>query len=330
MALKLSVSSRPSVVAHCSTEELLESIENVSSAAEALYEAGADGQEICQVLDNLTLIASALDNGGLTPEFLKTFNAEGETLEAAGVESLSVAGLEAMGNAQIEKFEDRVAAGLEGKMGEYWAKFVAWLKNMWTKFVNWFKSILVNRAKYIKSINALLADKNAKWQDKEGSVIKMDVVQSSFKAASDAETYLSQNVGKLTSDAAPEELKVDDFIKELDKIGEAKAEAKKLSELGWTEPAAKQFASTYVKNAANASLNKINTLIDASFKGLITKAGAAGKLEDAEAAKTAKETVQKRRENLMKCVDLLRNDNRCVMKCGATVYKVLKIGFAAK
>ena len=83
MALKLSVSSQaqaPQATAavSCSQEELVESIDNVSEAAEALYACQADGAELCTVLDNLALTAEALENGGLSAEFLKTFNSAGK------------------------------------------------------------------------------------------------------------------------------------------------------------------------------------------------------------------------------------------------------------
>ena len=153
--LKLSVSSVKAQAQQpvgCSEEALAESIMALSDASEALYSACASVDEVSTVLGNMDMIAQSIKAGGLTKQVVAAFNSEGELSACVGQENLTIAGLESLGADEVKTLTATYSAGLEGKMAEYWNKFVAFLKNLWSKIVNWFKSLFVNRARFVSKL----------------------------------------------------------------------------------------------------------------------------------------------------------------------------------
>jgi hypothetical protein len=167
---KIEVIKQAVATVEVSDESLMESIEQVAAASEALYEAQADGAVICQVLDNLGLAAQAIAKGGLSKQVIGAFNSEGELSAVCGMENLTVEGLEKLAEADVKALEAKYTAGVEGQMAEYWNKLVAWLKNLWTKLVNWFKNILTNQARYVQQLDAVTKSLDASKFNGDASV----------------------------------------------------------------------------------------------------------------------------------------------------------------
>lgn len=318
-------------VVGCSEESLVESIDDVASATEALLEAQVDGAEICQVLDNLAIACESLKNGGLTANVLGVFNSEGELSQAAGQENLTVAGLEALGEEQVKALSAKYVEGLEGKMAEYWNKFVAWLKNLWAKIVNWFKNLLVNRARYVKALEAVKNmtdfDGSAKVTTKGlwKSEINKKTVEFSNELARIA-GVIATAVSTKDSDKADElmaGLKKAKEFSGLEKILSAEATESTVDKMFTSLGQFKETVAAYIKEAKSNNFVKVTKDIDTGFRSLVAKAGEAGKLEGKEAS-DAKEFVNGQRGLLVAALDAIRLYNKAVMAQGAELLKIYK------
>lgn len=340
------------VTPKCTDADLVESIASVAAAAEALYEAQADGTEICTVLDNLELVSQALAHGGITKQVLDAFNSEGELAEAAGVESLDAAALEAMGEAEVKKLTSSVTAGLEGRFAEYWAKFVAWLKNMWTKIVDWFKSLLTNQARYVntlKDVDKVLKSSSKQFNpgasaavhsagDIEGALVAatgligdIEEAAANFKTSGSITKTASQAEGGdvihkvanvVAKLAGSNALKNSEIIK---KFNEAKVESKPIKDLGFGS--AGDLSGVISKYITLAESNKWATATKNYTDGLsvfIKEAEAAAKLEG-EAAASAKEASNSKREAVTEMLKYIRELAKTVQKCGGDLVKVAKV-----
>lgn len=333
MALKFDTNASlqrfKSVVA--SEESLVESIDDVASATEALLEAQVDGAEICQVLDNLSIAYESLKNGGLTANVLGVFNSEGELSKCVGQENLTVAGLEALGDHQIKALSAKYVEGLEGKMAEYWNKFVAWLKNLWVKIVNWFKNILVNRARYVKALEAVKSmtdfDGSAKVTTK--GLWKTGINKKTVEFSNEL-ARLAGVVATAVSTKDPE--KADALLAGLKKAKEYSGLEKILSAEATETTVSKMFTSlgqfkgtvaVYIKEAKSDNFAKVTKNIDNGFRSLVTKAGEAGHLEGKEASE-AKAWVNGQRDLLVAALEAIRLYNKAVMAQGAELLKIYK------
>jgi len=336
------VEAMKAAVATCSDASIMESVEGLAEASASLYECQADGSEICQVLDNLTLVAQAVSNGGVTKQVLGAFNSEGEMCGAAGVENLTVEGLEAMATADVEKFSKKVTAGLEGQMAEYWAKFVEWLKNLWTKLVNWLKSQFTNQARYVKYLEAAKASLKEVNGDAQAAVhAKADMVKvlkscqtmiGQLKAAGDA----FKNSGALVKGgadsvgargifsklnnfmASDEKTKVENFNN-----GEAPAAAA-IKSFGYGSAGDISGAiDVYLSVAKSTDFAAASKAFTDGLANFQKEAQNAAKLEG-EAQSAAKAAVAERRQvvnDLLACVRMVA---KTVQKCGGELQKVVK------
>ena len=320
-----------------SEESLVESIEEVASAAEALMEAQADGAEICQVLDNLTIACESLKNGGLTANVLSVFNSEGELSACAGQENLTVAGLEALAEEQVKTLTDKYVAGVEGKMAEYWAKFIAYLKNLWAKIVNWFKSILTNRARYVKAlkdggdVNAEQFKKAANTKFKSiGPKGANPMEDAAYKALVDEISKCAAAVKAKSATNLADEPK---FKAEVISAFEKKFETSDETTLGAqfaNENKFNQAVSSYCQAAGSQKFLVASKDVDGAFKTLVTDAGNAANITD-EAKKTAtKDAINARRDTINTLLKACRVEARCCMKVGGTLLRLKKTILAAK
>lgn len=316
-----------------SEESLVESIEEVAAAAEALMEAQADGSEICQVLDNLTIACESLKNGGLTANVLGVFNSEGELSACAGQENLTIEGLEALAENQVKTLTKKYVAGVEGKMAEYWAKFVAYLKNLWAKIVNWFKGILTNRARYVKALKAG-GDVSAEQFKK---VAEMKVKWPAAASAEDSYVALVSEISKCASAikaksasnlADEPKFKVEvlsAFEKELEKSDEETVGSLFNNENGFNKA-----VSEYCQHAGSQKFLVASKDIDAALKTLVIDAGNAANITD-EAKKTAtKDAINARRDTINTLLKACRVEARYVMKAGSALLRLKKSILAAK
>lgn len=320
-----------------SEESLVESIEEVASAAEALMEAQADGAEICQVLDNLTIACESLKNGGLTANVLSVFNSEGELSACAGQENLTVAGLEALAEDQVKTLTDKYVAGVEGKMAEYWAKFIAYLKNLWAKIVNWFKSILTNRARYVKALKDG-GDVNVEQFKKAASTKFKSIGPKGVNPMKDAAyTELVNEISKCASavkaKSATNLADEPKFKAEVISAFEKKFETSEETTLGaqfTNENAFNKAVEAYCQAAGSQKFLVASKDVDGAFKTLVTDAGNAANITD-EAKKTAtKEAINARRDTINTLLKACRVEARFCMKVGGTLLRLKKTILAAK
>lgn len=320
-----------------SEESLVESIEEVASAAEALMEAQADGAEICQVLDNLTIACESLKNGGLTANVLGVFNSEGELSACAGQENLTIAGLEALAEDQVKTLSAKYVEGVEGKMAEYWAKFVAYLKNLWAKIVNWFKSILTNRARFVKALKEG-GDVSAEQFKKAASTKFKSIGPKGTNPMKDAAyTALVDEISKCASavkaKSATNLADEPKFKAEVISAFEKKFETSEETTLGGQFTNESQFNQAVASYCAAAGSQKFLVAskdVDAAFKTLVTDAGNAANITD-EAKKTAtKDAINARRDTINTLLKACRVEARFCMKVGGTLLRLKKAILAAK
>lgn len=316
--------------------ELLESVQNLSAAAEALVDAGASVERVNECMNNVQLALTAIQNGGVTDQMLKTFNGCGELSKLLGQENLTPAGLESFADAQIAKVTSVYEAGCEGKLAEYWNKFIAWLKNLWAKLVNWFKNLFVNRAKFVKALepvkNMKDFDPEAKvtckglWTDKNNA--KWAEIDANLDKALDEYTKARQDPAEYASLA--EFIKND--LEKWEKKGRS-TQGEKLLDLEAKERKVKtmfanlnQFKSTVADYVAQSKKNVFGNIakkVDTNMKQLIAEAGKAGNL-DGEAAKEAKDLVNAKRTYLMAILAGIRESNKLNQAMGAELYAIYK------
>ncbi len=323
-----------------SDESLMESIEQVAAASEALYEAQADGAVICQVLDNLGLAAQAIAKGGLSKQVIGAFNSEGELSAVCGMENLTVEGLEKLAEADVKALEAKYTAGVEGQMAEYWNKLVAWLKNLWVKIVEWAKNIMTNYARYANQLEAinktLTADKfNA---DATVSAHKKSVLDQAVKGADNVAKQLSaaaqtfkQTGSTGEGAAAATQTSINRWQKNgLDQVEAftgAEATEGTLKSLGYGSLSDVQNQiNTYikwVKSSGSAGFGKASKDFTDGLQALVKEAGNAGKLEG-EAAAKAKEAINAKRAMVVEYLAAIRKIAGCFQKAGGELLKVAK------
>lgn len=332
------------VTPKCTDADLVESIASVAAAAEALYEAQADGTEICTVLDNLELVSQALAHGGITKQVLDAFNSEGELAEAAGVESLDAAALESIGEAEVAKLTASVTAGLEGRFAEYWAKFVAWLKNMWTKLVNWFKSLLTNQARHVNALKALSQSLskdafNSKAMAQvhsakeiedaltgaEAIIKEISTAATKFKNSGDISKTAGETGGRNWLRQLINGGTLEKFSTMVENFNNAKVESKEIGSNGFGSVKDIQNAiSKYISVASNTAWATATKDYTDGLSVFIKEAEAAAKLEG-EAADSAKAASSTKREAVTEMLKYIREVAKTVQKCGGDLVKVAKV-----
>ena len=311
-----------------SEEALLEACAELEAATEALASVQLDGIQIDQCLGNLSLAVEAFSaEHGFNQQNLRTFNGSGELTACLGMES--IAALESYGADQIAGLEAEFVKKLGEKAKEYWAKFIAWLKNLWVKTVDFFKSMFTFRARLGKSIlDAKLetADVKAKFdaskkitQFSAADVGKMVDLVTKFED----EITAKINTGKFEG--------LDDYSKEMDEIDKLKKSEDEAGKLGWSADVmatkATAFANQYVIKGPATAASK---LVSGELKKLVDRAGKAANMTDEAAAKAEKEAIAKRRDDLNKCLAVLRRENRLVAKVASIYWSVYKSCYTKK
>lgn len=330
MGIKLSTSEfRAAVSSQFNDQSLAETAMKFADATEALCAHLEDGSELCHVVDNLTLVANALANGGLTKQFLATFNGEGETSAAAGCEALTVAGLEALGQDQVAALEAKYATGLGAKVKEYWAKFITWLKNLWAKFADWFQNLFVNRAKYVAAVEDFLKNTTAEGWNPDGKLAAADVA---FVAGikTDKASKFNQALSRLSTAidevVAGKNVDVSALEKDLELVGDFDSFSKKQGEVKVGDLATwKGHAKAYVTLAKDKSMSKIHEKIKKLIDNLVQEAGDAAKTAT-DGGAPAKERVAKKRESLLFALKCIRNANRQVQHMGKVIVAGINAG----
>jgi len=331
-----STSTAPAVSKTVTDMELLESVQNLSAAAEALIDAGASVERVNECMNNVQLALTAIQNGGVTDQMIKTFNGCGELSALLGQENLTPAGLESFAADQVAKATATYQAGCEGKLAEYWNKFVAWLKNLWAKLVNWFKNLFVNRAKFVKALEPVKDmkdfDPDAKvtckglWTDKNNA--KWAEIDANLEKALDEYTKVRQEPEAYAELAEAVKNDLEKWDKkgrstQGEKLLDKEAKERKVKEMFSDLNQFKSTVAAYVANSKKNAFGNIAKKVDTSMKQLIDEAGRAGNL-DGEAAKSAKDLVNAKRTYLMAVLAGIRESNKLNQAMGAELYAIYK------
>ena len=332
MALKFDTNASlqrvKSVVA--SEESLTESIEELSAATEALMEAQADGAEICQVFDNLSIACESLKNGGLTANVLGVFNSEGELSACIGQENLTVAGLEALGEDQVKALSAKYVEGVEGKIAEYWAKFVQFLKNLWAKIVNWFKSLFTARAKYIKAVEVI---KTWKAESFNGDAEVACAGQNELKQIESTHAALvtmiqtAVKTAKVGGNGMREAKGWESNKKAIDEFCSKSRQSAKLSSL-FSYQSLVEHVSWYTDAARSVQLQNASQYLTVGMDALVKEAGAAASIEGST-GDAKRQTIKDKYEAYRKALEMVRYENKLVLKIGAQLAKAVKVGYKA-
>ena len=313
-----------------SEESLQESIEELSAATEALMEAQADGAEICQVFDNLSIACESLKNGGLTASLLGVFNSEGELSACVGQENLTVAGLEALGDRQVKALTAKYIEGVEGKMAEYWAKFVQFLKNFWAKIVNWFKSLFTARAKYIKAVEVI---KTWKAESFNGEAEVACVGQSELKSIESTHDALVTHIetavktAKMGGNGMREVKGWENNKKSIDEFCSKSRESAKLSTL-FSYQSLVEHVSWYINAARSVQLQNASKYLTTGMDALVKEAGAAANIEGST-GDAKRQAIKDKYEAYRQALEMVRYENKLVLKIGAQLAKAVKVGYKA-
>lgn len=325
----------------CSDESIRESVEGLAEASVALFEAQGDGHEICQVLDNLTLVAGSIAKSGVTKQTLEAFNSENELGQVAGIEGLTVEGLEKMAKEEVEGLQKKINAGLEGQFAEYWAKFVEWLKNLWTKMVNWLKSQFTNQARYVSYLEQAKAGIKEVNGDAQAAVHpKAEVVKvlkscetmiGTLKGAAEA-FKSSGSLAKGGADAVGARgffSKLNNFMStdektKVENFNNGAAAAAALKSVGYGSAGDITGAiDEYIRVAKSADFAAASRGFTDGLANFIKEAESAAKLEG-EAAANAKAAVSERRKVVTDMLACIRMVAKTVQKCGGELQKVVK------
>lgn len=326
--INYNLNSAPAKVSKPVTDaELMESIENVSAAAEALVDAGVAVEHVVQCMDNVQLALTAIQNGGVTKQMLKTFNGCGELSALLGQENLTPAGLESFADAQIAKVTSMYVEGLEGKLDEYWSKFVAWLKNLWIKMKNWFATAWQNRAKWFKSLDAVKSMKEFNG-DAEVEVVSNDAYNKLYDVQQEIVkglTTFKEDYTKGTDRVSTFDGAINDFSNKVEEILKDASKSDKLTQRGWNllklQAAAANVANA---SAANGQMASHTKWVTGALELLVKKAGEAGKIDDDIKKAAMKESVQNQRKALASALAAIRLENRIVNKMFTIVHTVMK------
>jgi predicted nucleic acid-binding protein len=308
-----------------SETELIDSIEAVSAAAVECVECGIAIESIVQCMDNVQLAMTAIKNGGLTKQTVATFNGSGELSAFLGQESLTVAGLEAYAADQVKALSGKYVEGLEGKMAEYWAKFVAFMKNLWSKVVNWFKGLFTNRAKFAKALKEggdVTPEQFEKNKDKEVSCIKgLDSIKTmaAYGAIVAEITKCAAAVkAKSATNLAPEPEFDEKVITAFEEAYSGESENIKISVLASDAKKFNDLVAETVKKCGDQKLMVASKDINEAFKMIVQDAGnAANAADDKKAA--LKDAINARRDTLNKLLKACRVEARYFAKTSALV-----------
>lgn len=310
-----------------SEESLAESIEELSAATEALMVAQADGAEICQVFDNLSIACESLKNGGLTANVLGVFNSEGELSACIGQENLTVAGLEALGEDQVKALSAKYVEGVEGKMAEYWAKFVQFLKNLWAKIVNWFKSLFTARAKYIKAVEVIKSWKAESFNDDAEVACAGQQELKQIESTHAALVTMIETVVKMGDNGMREVRGWENNKKSVDEFCSKSRQSAKLSSL-FSYKTLVEHVSWYINAAKSVQLQNASKYLTTGMDALVKEAGAAANIEGST-GDAKRQTIKDKYEAYRQALEMVRYENKLVLKIGAQLAKAVKVGHKA-
>lgn len=308
-------------------EMLLDSLHACSMLDMALSESCADANEVATVLDNLEMCARAIKNGGLTKQVVAALNSRGELSECCGQENLTIAGLESLETAAVKELSDKYNAALEGKFAEFWAKFIAILKNISTQIVTYFKTAIQNRARFVNKLESF--PDITKIETKTGSEIidetfiqSVEDIKNEIDIGKKMQAAINSFLAHINdNDEIPSDF--DKFTNEAAAAIEAERKKADLESLNITLPKLKTIKEEYIAYAKDLNFNKVPNTLSIELNRLVAEAGKASKLEGEEAV-AAKEKIMKQRVAVNAAIEMCRKEYSLCIHAGNELVKWCK------
>ena len=319
------------------TEALSDSYLRLGDAYEQVVAAEGRIAELEMTMDNCRCAVQAIEKFGVTATTMAVFNGSNELDAALSLEALDIASIESLG-ASVKKIrKENYVSGLEGKISEYWNKFVAWLKDLWGKIVRWFKELFDKNAKAVRIVTEAKnagAFKNLANSDKKGKILSPDQVGTLLTAADDVMAYVASegeaDATKLSGLTNAGIIVGEGGKLTKDKDFAAKFEKKETEFKTWAGKA-DSLVEQFSKCATGSAAKKMVADMDKNFKAGIDAAKKAASAEGAgeEEKKKAEELAKTRREKLSKCNAAISIYNTLVSMAGNTLVALANAGAKA-
>ena len=291
------------------TEALTDSYLRLSDAYEQVVAAEGRVAEVEMAMDNCKSAVESIEKFGVTATTMAVFNGSNELDQILGLENLDLEAIESLGAAVKKVRKENYVSGLEGKLSEYWGKFVQFLKDLWAKIKRWFKELFDKNAKAVRIVNEAQKKGVFKYlpKDKKAKMLSPAQVSAALKAA-DAILDCVKAAAKASFPAPSAEVLKAAGLKlgEGNKIEKSEDyatvfEKKEISVGDWASQAdgiAKTFAACAIGSKAKEAVSGVDKAFADAIKAAEDAAKADGASDEAkkapgELAKTRKEDVSR-------------------------------------
>lgn len=313
------------------TEALTDTYIRLGDAYEQVVAAEGRIAELEMMMDNCKSAVQSIEKFGVTATTMAVFNGSNELDQALGLESLDLSAVESLGSSVKKIRKQNYISGLEGKLAEYWKKFVEWLKDLWGKIKRWFKELFDKNAKAVRIVNEALSKDAFKYlpQDKKAKMLSPAQVTLALDAALNVLSVVQSSFGKLDAsklEAAGYKVGEGGKLEKGEKFNEI-FEKKEIEVKAWIAEATKiaqRFGGVAVGSEAKKFAQAADKVMADAVKAAEDAAKADGATDEQKQAATAKATERKNQAALFN--QYLSVYNSLVSLAGNTLVTLANMG----
>ena len=313
------------------TEALTDTYIRLGDAYEQVVAAEGRIAELEMTMENCKSAVQSIEKFGVTATTMAVFNGSNELDQALGLESLDLSAVESLGSSVKKIRKQNYISGLEGKLAEYWKKFVEWLKDLWGKIKRWFKELFDKNAKAVRIVNEALSKDAFKYlpQDKKAKMLSPAQVTLALDAALNVLSVVQSSFGKLDAsklEAAGYKVGEGGKLEKGEKFNEI-FEKKEIEVKEWIAKAtevAKRFGGVAVGSEAKKFAQAADKVMADAVKAAEDAAKADGATDEQKQAATAKATERKNQAALFN--QYLSVYNSLVSLAGNTLVTLANMG----
>ena len=313
------------------TEALTDTYIRLGDAYEQVVAAEGRIAELEMTMENCKSAVQSIEKFGVTATTMAVFNGSNELDQALGLESLDLSAVESLGSSVKKIRKQNYISGLEGKLAEYWKKFVEWLKDLWGKIKRWFKELFDKNAKAVRIVNEALSKDAFKYlpQDKKAKMLSPAQVTLALDAALNVLSVVQSSFGKLDAsklEAAGYKAGEGGKLEKTEKFNEI-FEKKEIEVKAWIAEATKiaqRFGGVAVGSEAKKFAQAADKVMADAVKAAEDAAKADGATDEQKQAATAKATERKNQAALFN--QYLSVYNSLVSLAGNTLVTLANMG----
>ena len=313
------------------TEALTDTYIRLGDAYEQVVAAEGRIAELEMTMENCKSAVQSIEKFGVTDTTMAVFNGSNELDQALGLESLDLSAVESLGSSVKKIRKQNYISGLEGKLAEYWKKFVEWLKDLWGKIKRWFKELFDKNAKAVRIVNEALSKDAFKYlpQDKKAKMLSPAQVTLALDAALNVLSVVQSSFGKLDAsklEAAGYKVGEGGKLEKGEKFNEI-FEKKEIEVKAWIAEATKiaqRFGGVAVGSEAKKFAQAADKVMADAVKAAEDAAKADGATDEQKQAATAKATERKNQAALFN--QYLSVYNSLVSLAGNTLVTLANMG----